>query len=135
VKDIRPATRKLDFEKVQPQKWPGFTPPRATALCRCSVAYYCSAAYKYALVSVRRPDMTMPVRRYQMRFSLPPLSRRSRFYSRRDLRQSSKFSIKFGRCLIDLFVAETDHERGRKIIGKPRAATVRLFVRERARVH
>jgi hypothetical protein len=26
---------------------PGFTPPRATALCRRSVAYYCSAAYTF----------------------------------------------------------------------------------------
>jgi hypothetical protein len=37
-----------DFEKVQPRKWPGFTPPRATALCRRSVAYYCTAAYSGA---------------------------------------------------------------------------------------
>jgi len=27
------------------EKWPGFTPPRATALRRHSVAYYCTAAY------------------------------------------------------------------------------------------
>jgi hypothetical protein len=27
------------------EKWPGFTPPRATALRRRSVAYYCTAAY------------------------------------------------------------------------------------------
>src|ERR1700730_12940790 len=41
----RPSLFESDFEKVRPRKWPGFTPPRATALCRRSVAYYCSAAY------------------------------------------------------------------------------------------
>ena len=41
----RPSLFELDFEKVRPRKWPGFAPPRATALCRRSVAYYCSAAY------------------------------------------------------------------------------------------
>src|ERR1700720_2699330 len=42
----RPSLFESDFEKVRPRKWPGFTPPRATALCRRSVAYYCSAAYR-----------------------------------------------------------------------------------------
>ena len=41
----RPSLFESDFEKVRPRKWPGFTPPRATALCRRSVAYYCTAAY------------------------------------------------------------------------------------------
>src|ERR1700730_14070785 len=41
----RPSLFESDFEKVRPRKWPGFTPPRATALCRRSVAYDCSAAY------------------------------------------------------------------------------------------
>src|ERR1035437_6927379 len=41
----RPSLFESDFEKVQPRKWPGFTPPRATASCRRPVAYYCSAAY------------------------------------------------------------------------------------------
>jgi hypothetical protein len=34
----RPSLFESDFEKVRPRKWPGFTPPRATALCRRSVA-------------------------------------------------------------------------------------------------
>jgi hypothetical protein len=29
------------------EKWPGFTPLRATALRRRSVAYYCTAAYTW----------------------------------------------------------------------------------------
>jgi hypothetical protein len=45
-----------DFEKVWPRRWPGFTSPRATALCRRSVAYYCSAAYRR---SMRRADTIM----------------------------------------------------------------------------
>src|ERR1700730_16062002 len=36
----RPPLFESDFEKVRPRKWPGFTPPRATSLCRRSVAYY-----------------------------------------------------------------------------------------------
>ena len=40
------------FEKVRPRKWPGFTPPRATALCRRSVACYCSAAYTIAISAI-----------------------------------------------------------------------------------
>ena len=44
----RPSLFESDFEKVRPRKWPGFTPPRATALCRRSVAYYCSAAHRSA---------------------------------------------------------------------------------------
>ena len=43
----RPSLFESDFEKVRPRKWPGFTPPRATALCRRSVAYYCTAAYTW----------------------------------------------------------------------------------------
>ena len=42
----RPSLFESDFEKVRPRKWPGFTPPRATALCRRSVAYYCTAAHR-----------------------------------------------------------------------------------------
>src|ERR1700732_2704211 len=44
----RPSLFEPDFEKVRPRKWPGFTPPRATASCRRSMAYYCSAAWAYA---------------------------------------------------------------------------------------
>ncbi len=40
----QPSLFESDFKKGGPRKWPGFTPPRATALCRRSVAYYCSAA-------------------------------------------------------------------------------------------
>src|ERR1700737_738882 len=62
----RPSLFELDFEKVRPRKWPGFTPPRATALCRRSVAYYCTAAYMSAIESqhtrlIRRmPTPSMP---------------------------------------------------------------------------
>src|SRR3984893_15525374 len=45
----RPPLFESDFEKVWPRKCPGFTPPRATALCRRSVAYYCTAAYRRGL--------------------------------------------------------------------------------------
>src|SRR6202011_6121756 len=45
----RPSLFESDFEKVRPRKWPGFTPPRATALCRRSVAYYCTAAYTWVI--------------------------------------------------------------------------------------
>jgi hypothetical protein len=41
----RPPLFESMFGKGQPQKWPGFTPPRATASCRRSMAYNCSAAY------------------------------------------------------------------------------------------
>jgi hypothetical protein len=44
-KHPRPSLFESDFAKVRPRKWPGLTPPRATASCRRSVAYYCSAAY------------------------------------------------------------------------------------------
>ena len=47
----RPSLFESDFEKVRPRKWPGFTPPRATALCRRSVAYYCTAAYRQVRAS------------------------------------------------------------------------------------
>jgi hypothetical protein len=43
----RPSPFESDFKKVRPRKWPGFTPPRATASCRRSMAYYCSAAYSH----------------------------------------------------------------------------------------
>ncbi len=37
----------LEFKgQSWPRKWPDFMPPRATALCRRSAAYYCAAAYK-----------------------------------------------------------------------------------------
>src|SRR6202022_2430879 len=45
---------RIRLEKVQPRKWPGFTPPRATASCRRSVAYYCSAAYTKLLALLAR---------------------------------------------------------------------------------
>ena len=45
VTEPRPSLFESDFEKVRSRKWPGFTPPRATALRRRSVAYYCTAAY------------------------------------------------------------------------------------------
>jgi hypothetical protein len=41
---LRPSLFESDFEKGGPRKWLGFTSPHATALCRRSVAYYCSAA-------------------------------------------------------------------------------------------
>jgi hypothetical protein len=43
-KHPRPPLR-IKARKGSAQKWPGFTPPRATASCRRSMAYYCSAAY------------------------------------------------------------------------------------------
>ena len=44
-KHPRPPLR-IKVRKGSAQKWPGFTPPRATASCRRSMAYYCSAAYR-----------------------------------------------------------------------------------------
>ena len=60
----RPSLFESDFEKVRPRKWPGFTPPRATALC--SVAYYCTAAYSWiGAASGRRkseePPLLLPI--------------------------------------------------------------------------
>jgi hypothetical protein len=44
----RPLPFESQFEDDQPQSWPGFTPPRAIALCRRSVADYRAAAHTTA---------------------------------------------------------------------------------------
>jgi hypothetical protein len=57
----RPSLFESDSEKVRPRKWPGFTPPRATALCRRSLAYYCSAAYSSKLSWLIREARASPL--------------------------------------------------------------------------
>src|ERR1700720_4311917 len=66
----RPSLFESNFEKVRPRKWPGFTPPRATALCRRSVAYYCSAAYTFA-------KLVFPPQRISAQIAQAPRNRRA----------------------------------------------------------
>ena len=57
-KHPRPPLR-IKVRKGSAQKWPGFTPPRATASCRRSVAYYCSAAYTYLTITALWKKLTV----------------------------------------------------------------------------
>jgi hypothetical protein len=48
---------RIKVRKGSAQKWPGFTPPRATASCRRSAAYYYSAAYICISNIFKRPRL------------------------------------------------------------------------------